>query len=168
MPRDYYASAAPDQSMRVGNLDRAACAVHARRAPRAAGLTHGRGTGPRPRRPGARHGPVRPLPAFAERAHVELERPGGAVLPGELPERLGDGVRLQEEVVRPIPEERARVRDVDDAVDDDVRDVDAAWAEAASHGLREYSLGGLGRGEGREVGSATQRRGRPGDQDRAG
>src|SRR5262245_64448323 len=87
------------------------------------------------------------LPLLAERAHVELERPRRAILVRYPPDGVGDRVGLQEEVVGAIAEEAPRDGHVDHAVDDHVRDVDAARAETLRHRLREAPLRRLRRRE---------------------
>src|SRR4051812_12858864 len=77
------------------------------------------------------------LPGLAERPGLELERPRGPRLRGEERGRRGDVVGRHEELVGLVLQPLTRAGEVDDAVDDDERDVDALRPQAARERLGE-------------------------------
>jgi glycolate oxidase len=113
------------------------------------------------------YGGVEPLPRLAERPDLDVEGPGRAVLMRDVPDFIGNRRRLDEEVVGPILEARARPRDVDHRVDDEIGDMHPLWSEVARHRLGQDALRRLGRREAGEAGLAAQRRGVAGDDDGA-
>src|SRR5690349_3032085 len=87
-----------------------------------------------------------------ERPDVEFLGPCARLLIGEVPERLGDRLRLEQVLVLEGGHPGPGVWDVDDAVDIDVGDVDSARAEIARQRLRESPHRELGWSKGDRFG----------------
>src|SRR5688572_12039178 len=90
-----------------------------------------------------------PLPRFFERAKIELEGPGGAILLGEVQGFGSDGFGAQALGVGRVG---GCARVADGAVDDEQRHVDAFGRELACQRLGEAALRGLRGGEGGGLG----------------
>src|SRR6202049_2851096 len=113
-----------------------------------------------------------PLPLLAEGSYFQLERPGAAWLLIELPVGFRDGGRRHQEigVVEGARSQRLQPPlthpfGVDAGVDDEMSNVDVLRAELARRRLGDSPQAKLGAGEGRIAGSATQARGRTGEED---
>src|SRR5271169_645435 len=91
-------------------------------------------------------------PGFAVRAQFHIERPAAAILLCQMPRLLGDGGRLDEEVVGSVLEALARPGDVDHSIYNNVGNMHSLRPKFAGHGFGQDSLRGLGwcePGEGR-------------------
>src|SRR5512134_2862229 len=95
------------------------------------------------------------LPGLAVRAQLDVERPRAAVLVCHVPDLIGNGGGLDEEVVRLILVALARPGDVDHRIDHQVGDVHALGSQVARHGLGENALRGLRRREAGKARTAT-------------
>src|SRR4030095_3204172 len=73
------------------------------------------------------------LPGFAERADLDVEGPRRARLVHDVPDLLGDVGRFDEELVGLVAAQPARPFQIDDRVDDDIRDMHALRTEKARH-----------------------------------
>src|SRR5262245_32922818 len=111
------------------------------------------------------------LEGLLRRPQIQLQRPRTPGLRVDLPVRLRDRVRRQHAVfAEPLLELRhaaVHLVAVDDAVDHDVRDVDALRAELARHAVGNCAQARLGRREGGEGGTRAQRGGGAREQDAA-
>src|SRR5690349_5884968 len=108
-------------------------------------------------------------PILDPRPEIELVRPGAARLLVEAPVILRDGIGIEDAVLLlqriTLREIVADEGGVDGAVDDGVRDMDAAGPELPRHALRQRAQRVLGAGEGRKACAAAYARGGAGEQD---
>src|SRR4029077_6902898 len=105
-------------------------------------------------------------PRLRERPDLDVERPRGPLLLGDVPRLLGDRGRLDEEKVsRRLRSHGSRPFEVDDGVNHDIRDVHAFRSDLASHRLGEDPLRRLGRCKAGELRLPSQRRRVPCDDD---
>ena len=118
------------------------------------------------------HGSVSFSPGFRPRPQVEFVRPGIALLGVQHPVILSDRLRI-EDLFRRLPTlitiRRAGPGEVgvDRAIHDDMRDMDALGPKFPGHALRQSSQRMFAAREGGVTGTAADRRGRTGEQDRA-
>src|SRR5882724_231364 len=106
-------------------------------------------------------GANRRLELFADWPHIDLVRPGAALLPVKLEIGFGDRNRSQNVVGF-----RA-VLLTNHAVDDHVGDVKASWTEFAGHTLSQSAKTELWDGKGRKADTTTDRAGGAAKDDRA-
>ena len=66
-----------------------------------------------------------PSPSLAEGTGLKLKRPGRAPLPAQHDQGIGNVLRFDEEIIRLVRKHLPCARLVDDAVDDDDRNVNA-------------------------------------------
>src|SRR5262249_38478262 len=95
-------------------------------------------------------------PIFTVWAQFNIERPGTAILLGDVPCLFGDSGRFDEEVVRLVVETLAGPGDVDYRVNNNVSDVNALRPEFPRQGFGQDTLRCLGRSEAGEGWSTPQ------------
>src|SRR4051812_8816699 len=112
------------------------------------------------------------LPLLAERANLQLKRPGAARLLVELPVGCGDRGRRHQQIGTIecflAPELLAALAypsGVDAGIDNQMRDMDVLWAQFARHRLRYRAQSELGAGKGGKAAAAAQGRGSTREED---
>src|SRR5882757_9992509 len=115
---------------------------------------------------------IRLLPLLAERANLQLKRPGAARLLVELPVGRRDRgwrhqqIRIVEAYLAPQRfAALAHPGGIDAGIDDQMRDMDVFGAELARHRLRHRAQAEFGAGKGGKAAAAAQARGRTGEED---
>src|SRR5258708_30516391 len=106
-----------------------------------------------------------------EGPEIDLVRPRRAVLPMNLPVRLGDRLDVQHAVLAAVPggvwPRAAQLLAVDAAVDDDMRNMEPLRPVLARHALRDHAQAGFRRGELRKARFAAQASRGAGEEHRA-
>src|SRR6266481_5546806 len=104
---------------------------------------------------------------FSKWAQLNIERPRTALLVDDVPDFVGDRLRLDEEVVWFVWVALPCPLEVDHSVDSDIGDVHALRTELTGDRLGQNPLSRLRRREGGTVRLASPRRGVAGGDDRA-
>src|SRR5271154_806907 len=104
---------------------------------------------------------------FSKRTHLNIERPRTAMLVDDVPDFVGDRLRLDEEVVWSVGVALPCPLEVDHGVDSDIGDVHTLRTELTGERLGQNPLSRLRRRKGGTVRLASPRRGVAGGDDRA-